>query len=42
MTQAIGLFQLRSLEPTFETAEWGFAIGTAFWGLDCSRKRQPW
>ena len=29
---AIGLFQVRSLEPTFSTAEWGFAIGSPFWG----------
>lgn len=32
MTTAIGLFQVRSLEPSFATAEWGFAIGSAFWG----------
>ena len=29
---AIGIFQVRQLEPSFETAEWGFAIGSAFWG----------
>ena len=29
---AIGIFQLRQLEPGFGTAEWGFAIGSAFWG----------
>ena len=29
---AIGLFQVRQLEPSFETAEWGFAIGSPFWG----------
>jgi RimJ/RimL family protein N-acetyltransferase len=29
---AIGLFQVRQLEPEFVTAEWGFAIGSAFWG----------
>lgn len=29
---AIGLFQIRQLDPRFETAEWGFAIGQAFWG----------
>jgi ribosomal-protein-alanine N-acetyltransferase len=29
---AIGLFQVRQLEPGFVTAEWGFAIGSAFWG----------
>jgi RimJ/RimL family protein N-acetyltransferase len=29
---AIGLFQIRSLEPNFGTAEWGFAIAQEFWG----------
>lgn len=29
---AIGIFQVRQLEPGFATAEWGFAIGSAFWG----------
>jgi ribosomal-protein-alanine N-acetyltransferase len=28
----VGLFQVRQLDPTFGTAEWGFAIGSAFWG----------
>lgn len=28
----IGLFQIRQLEPNFRTAEWGFALGSAFWG----------
>jgi len=32
MDTAIGLFQIRQLDPTFQTAEWGFAIGKAFWG----------
>ncbi|MGH9347200.1 MAG: GNAT family N-acetyltransferase [Vicinamibacterales bacterium] len=32
VAQAIGLFQVRCLEPSFATAEWGFAIGSAFWG----------
>jgi RimJ/RimL family protein N-acetyltransferase len=32
MTSAIGLFQVRQLEPGFVTAEWGFAIGSHFWG----------
>jgi len=30
--EAIGLFQVRQLEPGFVTAEWGVAIGSAFWG----------
>lgn len=29
---AVGLFQVRSLEPGFSTAEWGFALGSPFWG----------
>lgn len=29
---AIGIIQVRQLERTFETAEWGFAIGSPFWG----------
>jgi RimJ/RimL family protein N-acetyltransferase len=32
MDAAIGIFQMRQLEPGFATAEWGFAIGSAFWG----------
>jgi RimJ/RimL family protein N-acetyltransferase len=32
MDTAIGIFQIRQLEPGFGTAEWGFAIGSAFWG----------
>ena len=29
---AMGLFQVRQLEPGFCSAEWGFAIGSPFWG----------
>lgn len=29
---AIGIIQIRQLEPGFATAEWGFAIGSPFWG----------
>jgi len=29
---AVGLFQVRQLEPGFGTAEWGFALGSPFWG----------
>jgi RimJ/RimL family protein N-acetyltransferase len=32
MQTAIGLIQIRQLEPGFATAEWGFALGSAFWG----------
>ena len=32
METAIGIFQVRQLEPSFATAEWGFAIGSPYWG----------
>jgi ribosomal-protein-alanine N-acetyltransferase len=32
MQTAIGLFQVRQLEPQFGTAEWGFALGRQYWG----------
>ena len=32
MKTAVGIFQIRSLEPGCATAEWGFALGSAFWG----------
>jgi RimJ/RimL family protein N-acetyltransferase len=32
MTTAVGLFQLRTLEPGFGSCEWGFALGAQFWG----------
>ena len=28
----IGIFQVREMERGFGTAEWGFAIGSSFWG----------
>jgi RimJ/RimL family protein N-acetyltransferase len=28
----IGIYQVRSLEPAFGTAEWGFALAAEFWG----------
>jgi ribosomal-protein-alanine N-acetyltransferase len=28
----VGIFQLRQLEARFVTAEWGFALDSAFWG----------
>ncbi len=31
-TDAVGIIQVRQLEPGFGTAEWGFAIGRPFWG----------
>ena len=32
MRTAVGLFQVRALERGFATAEWGFALGSRFWG----------
>jgi [ribosomal protein S5]-alanine N-acetyltransferase len=32
MTQAVGIIQVRSLEKGFRTAEWGFALGSPYWG----------
>ena len=32
MDTAIGIFQIRQREPGFGAAEWGFAMGSAFWG----------
>jgi RimJ/RimL family protein N-acetyltransferase len=29
---AIGIFQVRQLDADFQAAEWGFAIGSQFWG----------
>jgi [ribosomal protein S5]-alanine N-acetyltransferase len=29
---AVGIFQIRQIEPGFCTAEWGFALGQAYWG----------
>lgn len=41
MNTAVGIFQVRQLEPGFATAEWGFALGSAYWGtgvfLDAAR-----
>ena len=31
-TTAVGIFQLKSLECGFATAEWGFVLGSQFWG----------
>jgi RimJ/RimL family protein N-acetyltransferase len=32
MSTAVGLFQVRQQGPGFATAEWGFALGSVFWG----------
>ena len=31
-TDAVGIIQVRALDKAFGLAEWGFAIGSAFWG----------
>jgi RimJ/RimL family protein N-acetyltransferase len=35
---AIGIFQVRASDAGFETAEWGFAIGSPFWGTGVFRE----
>lgn len=32
METAVGIFQVRQMEPGFATGEWGFALGSAYWG----------
>lgn len=32
MDVAVGIFQIRRLDAEFSNAEWGFAIGSPFWG----------
>lgn len=32
LEQAVGIIQVRALGPEFFVAEWGFALGVAFWG----------
>src|SRR4029077_14741360 len=34
---AIGIFQVRDTGSAFEMAEWGFAMGSAFWGTGVFR-----
>lgn len=29
---AVGLFQVRQMDPTFALADWGFILGAPFWG----------
>src|SRR4051812_16476897 len=38
LTQAVGLIQVRAQDPSFFTAEWGFALGAAFWGTGIFRQ----
>ena len=32
LDHAVGIFQLRSIEPGFGSSEWGFALGSPYWG----------
>ena len=41
LDSAVGIFQIRALGPTFETAEWGFALGQAFWGTGVFAQAAP-
>jgi RimJ/RimL family protein N-acetyltransferase len=36
-TSAVGLIQVRQLEPNFGAAEWGFALGRSYWGTGLFR-----
>ncbi|MBI3262287.1 MAG: GNAT family N-acetyltransferase [Acidobacteria bacterium] len=36
-----GLFQIRQLEPTFKTAEWGFLFASAHWGTGLFIRSAP-
>src|SRR4051812_14343595 len=35
---AIGLFQVREIEGGFKSAEWGYALGSPFWGTGVFRE----
>ena len=41
METAVGIFQLRSIESGFGTAEWGFAMGSQFWGSGIFAEAAP-
>lgn len=32
LSSAVGVFQLRALDSSFAVVEWGFAMGSPFWG----------
>jgi len=38
---AIGIFQVRALDADFRTAEWGFALGSPFWGTGVYQDAAP-
>jgi ribosomal-protein-alanine N-acetyltransferase len=35
---AVGIFQVRALGSSFDTAEWGFALGSPYWGTGLFRE----
>jgi RimJ/RimL family protein N-acetyltransferase len=41
MEELAGLVQVRQLEADFGTAEWGFALGDAFWGTGLFMESAP-
>lgn len=36
-SEPVGLLQVRQLEPGWATAEWGFAVGSGYWGTGLFR-----
>ena len=35
---AVGLFQVRQVDPKFDAAEWGFALASEYWGSGLFRE----
>lgn len=38
---AVGIFQVRQLDASFDTAEWGFVMGSAYWGTGIFAQAAP-
>lgn len=38
---AVGIFQVRQLDASFDTAEWGFVMGSAYWGTGMFAQAAP-
>lgn len=38
---AVGIFQVRQLDAAFDTAEWGFVMGSAHWGTGVFAEAAP-
>jgi RimJ/RimL family protein N-acetyltransferase len=38
---AVGIFQVRQLDASFDTAEWGFVLGSAYWGTGIFAQAAP-